>query len=376
MSRSTLSLRALLALAGALVAAPAAAGAQANDIGQLSIHGYFTQALARSVGAQHYGMTKDWSTDFRYAALQFRYDREKNGFVVQLNHRRLGESPIMDFESNVNVNWAFYERRISDATTVRVGRVPIPRGIYNEERAVGVVLPFYRVPVYMYDEAAFFSETIDGATLRHTFADGRPWSLDVHVFGGGWKMLAYDQQDTAGYTIYAARADQAVGTQLWLNTPVDGVRLGVAAQRWRYRYVDGQAIDRSEPAQQVRELQGSLDVTRRRYFVRAEALVQDYLDSDNLLTTYVQAGCRITRKLSLNVQGDYGEDRHQTFAPDWPSNVAWNRAGAVGLAYDFDPSLVLKVEQSWNRAVQVEQYVDANDPPRFNYTIVSLSAAF
>src|SRR3954452_18355667 len=136
-------LRSAPLLATAALLSALATTARAQGDGQLAIHGYLTQGLAVSHGAQFYGMTDQVSTDFRYAALQFRYDRKKDGFLLQVNNRRLGSSPITDYESAVNLNWAFYERRANDGTSFRFGRIPVPRGIYNEERSIGVVLPFY-----------------------------------------------------------------------------------------------------------------------------------------------------------------------------------------------------------------------------------------
>jgi steroid 5-alpha reductase family enzyme len=82
-----------------------------QDAPRVSIHGYLTQGWGLSTGVRFYGLTDDASTDFRYAALQLRYAPTDNDqFVVQLNHRRLGRSHITDFESDVSLNWAFYQR--------------------------------------------------------------------------------------------------------------------------------------------------------------------------------------------------------------------------------------------------------------------------
>ena len=65
--------------------------------------------------------------------------------------------------------------------------MPIPRGIYNELRSVGIALPMYRPPVVMYDEGAYFSETIDGLVLARTFLADRPWSIEANLYAGGWR---------------------------------------------------------------------------------------------------------------------------------------------------------------------------------------------
>jgi hypothetical protein len=160
---------------------------------RFSVHGYLTQAWAASTGVKFYGITGRPSTDIRYAAVQARFAATPSDhFLVQLNHRRLGRSPITDFESDVNLNWAFYQHTFDDGTSLKVGRMPIPRGIYNELRSVGVALPTYRPPVVLYDEGAYFSETIDGVVASRTFAADRAWSVEAHAYFGGWRSLVYD----------------------------------------------------------------------------------------------------------------------------------------------------------------------------------------
>ena len=361
---ATIATAFLYAIAGNAVA-------QSTDGGQLRIHGYLTQGYAVSEGAQHYGMTEQGSTDFRYAALQFRYDKKQDGFLLQLSGRRLGASPISDFESSVNVNWMFYERRMNNGTQLRIGRVPIPRGIYNEQRSIGVLLPFYRAPVIFYDEGAYFSETIDGAVLSHSFNADRPWSLDAHVYGGGWSLLSYDQSGS-DYAIGRVRAENAFGTQLWLNTPIDGLRLGVAAQKYLWRSIDddGALIMK----QDVYELHGSVDGNFSRVMLRAETLLQHY-ETDHYYANYVQAGLRLTPRLALNAMGEYAYEREYT-AGVYPLNFDWHRSAGIGANYYFSPSLVLKLENHWDKGIQVEQAATPLDPPRFHYFIASLSASF
>lgn len=355
-----------LALATLFALALPAAG-QEPDEGRLSIHGYLTQGYAVSDGTPFYGMTDQGSTDFRYAALQFRYDKKENGFLVQVNHRRLGKSPITDFESALNVNWAFYERRTEQGLAIRVGRVPVPRGIYNERRSIGVVLPFYRAPVIFYDEGAYFSETIDGLVLSKTFWSDRTWNLDAHLYGGGWYLLAYDQTGSE-YVVNRIRSENAIGSQLWVNTPIEGLRFGASAQTYRWESLtDGMT-------QQVKEYQASVDATFSRFMVRAETELMDFT-TDDYYASYLQTGINLTRKLSFNTQFEYAYERNWSF-PVYEEEFDWHKAAGVGIVYKFAPSLVFKAEHHWNKGIQVEQPADPANPPRFSYGILSLSASF
>lgn len=362
--------RAAVALAG-ILAFPTVAAAQ--SAGDIAIHGYLTQGWGATSGPQFYGIGKEGTTDLRTAALQFRYDRDENGFVVQVNHRRLGASAITDYESSVNLNWAFYERSIGDATKVKVGRIPIPRGIYNEQRSIGVLLPTYRPPVVFYDEGAYYSETIDGLVASHTFRDGHAWSVDLNAYGGGWSTLAYDQSGDV-YSVSRIRAENAYGAQLWLNTPVDGVRLGFASQHYRWRPIGEANAQAGDPAN-VTELHASLDATRSYGFLRAEAQQQDF-SADVFQSAYAQLGIRPVSRLLLVGEMQQARETQQTYAPDWPVDFTWHRSVGAGVNYSLSPALVLKVEHHWDRGIQVEQTADPRDPPKFRYLIASVSASF
>lgn len=58
----------------------------------------------------------------------------------------------MAFEPDVKLDWAFYERKLGQDTSIRVGRIPQPMGLLNETRYVGTLLPFYRAPYNFYQE--------------------------------------------------------------------------------------------------------------------------------------------------------------------------------------------------------------------------------
>lgn len=154
-----------------LVSASAAAQ---DGISKLSIHGYLSQAYAKSDGNQILGVDSEGTTDYRTAALLLRYEMSDfDSFVVQLSNERLGESPFGALREDVTFDWLFYERKIGGSTALRVGKVPNPFGIYAELRDVGILLPFYRPPNSIYQEF-FLSETIDGVSVSRDFHGESP----------------------------------------------------------------------------------------------------------------------------------------------------------------------------------------------------------
>ena len=136
------------------------------------------------------GIPEDGTWDYRILALQFRYAiSEKDTFIVQFSSRSLGESPINDLEDEIELDWAFYQRKLGDSTRLKIGRVQIPFGIFNEIRDVGTILPFYRPPYVFYQEGSYTSETVDGIVLSHIFATESESSLELNLWIGEYEFI-------------------------------------------------------------------------------------------------------------------------------------------------------------------------------------------
>ena len=81
----------------------------------MSVHGFLTQAFAISDGNQILGIDKDGTTDYRNLALQFRYDmNDQSNVVIQFEHRRMGESPVLKLQQDVELDWGFFEYRFHE----------------------------------------------------------------------------------------------------------------------------------------------------------------------------------------------------------------------------------------------------------------------
>ncbi len=385
-------------------------GAGGGMAPKFQFHGFLTQAYATSSFVKGgptsptsdesaLGIPEDGTTDYRFLALQFRYSiTPKDTVIVQLSSRAIGFSPIASIEDEIELDWAFYQRRLSDYLSLKVGRVQIPLGIYNEIRDVGTILPFYRPPFTFYREGSFTSETVDGVVLSYTFAPESTWSLEADVYAGEW-----DQFEVAGGSLENAiensanaRAKDAYGFQLWLNTPVDGLRFGLGGNSKRLTKgilrlpgVKGDRID---------DWYFSLDGTFERFVIRGE-----YHEFDPTLrgllpaplffkfpTWYVQAGIFATEKFHVWLQYETaGYEAESTIFTVGSYDRTDREDSAIGLNFNFRPDLVLKVE--YHEVEEEEERlvpVPAPFPPFFqlnpvifkaddgSYTIVSLSVSF
>lgn len=385
--------------------APPSAPARAEMASRFQFHGFLTQAYATANfvnGApisptsdeEALGIPEDGTTDYRFLALQFRYSiTPKDLVIVQLSSRAIGFSPIGDFEDEIELDWAFYQRRVTDYLSLKVGRVQIPLGIYNEIRDVGTILPFYRPPFSFYREGSFTSETLDGLALSYTFAPESAWSLEADVYVGEW-----DQFEVGGppnFRSAFARATDAYGFQLWLNTPVVGLRFGLGANS--KRLTEGALRDPGAKGDRIDDWYVSLDGTFGRFVFRSEfrefepTLRSQALPAPFFFTLpawYAQFGYLATEKFHVWLQFETAGYEVESAAFTVGSYDRTDREDlGMSLNYNFRPDLVLKVEY---HEVEEEEdtLVPVFGPAGFklhpvifkadngSYTIVSLSVSF
>lgn len=334
---------------------------------KLVVHGFLSQAYAFSDGNQIVGIPEEGTTDYRTAALQMRMSMTENDtFAVQLSHERLGRSPVQAVHEDVELDWIFYERRFGQSG-VKVGRLPIPFGIYNEVRDVGTILPFYRPARPMYEETSFATETIDGVLLVHRFDLGGGWLLDGDVHYGTW--------ETFDAALRRIKADNSVGIEIWLATPVEGLRLGLGGFRFDTETTIGPATIRAH-----RQL-SHLSIDGR--FGRVQAQIEIKRDTAQFVSGgsaadvwggYGFVGVELTDRLTALAEYDFLDVKlpNTDKAPD--------RDRALGVSYRFRSDLVLKAEYHWVHGFRTDEggLIPGRPVPDFEtqFGIVSLATSF
>ena len=403
--------RAATVLLGCSFAVSVFAQDQPGAKSKLEVHGFLTQAYATGnflkgrfpnpdgspAGPTQseiaLGVPDDGTFDYRNMAIQFRYGiSDKDVMIVQLSSRSLGDSPITAAEDEIELDWAFYERKLSDHTSLKVGRVQIPYGIFNEVRDVGTILPFFRPAYNIYQEGSFTSETVDGASLSHTFGADSDWSLDADVYFGQWDLVEIDLFTGKALT---AKAKDSYGTQLWLNTPVSGLRLGAAYQ---HREVSEGTLRLPGQSSKFGDWLLSVDAPFEKWVFRAEyrnfssdpqpipvLLATDFeLEVD---TYYVQVGWHPTDSFRVYLQYEDTDLWQNASSFTRAHSLAFRKDSAIALNYVFSTNVVLKAE--YHEVEETDQtFFPVFTPgglkldPQFaaldggNYTILSLSASF
>lgn len=366
-----------------------------------ALHGYLTTAYADlspskapslSSGEIILGIPEDGTWDYRIAALQLRYDpHPKHTFLVQLSHRKFGDSPLDQVDNTVDLDWLFYQYRFSDYSSLRLGRFAIPHGIFNEIRDVGVVLPFFRPSYNFYREGGFFSETVDGIGLSHTFNPDGDWSVDADIYYGEYTLLEQGTSQQGATESRKVDAKDVIGIQLWLNTPVSGLRIGAGTQQYTVQAGSTFNTDKAKWKQYFASIDGSFE----RFVARAEYKRVDFTidnagfpDGDAYLDIYYgQVGLHATDKLSLYYQAEFS-DAYQN-APIFLRAAQFNEREdqGISLVYAFRPNVVLKGEYHEQKFDVATSIVPVFTPTgvklgigftefQSEYTIFSLSLSF
>lgn len=327
--------------AATLVSAMTPGAARAQD-DRLSIHGSANIGYGKTDGLPYFGLNQDGTSDYRAVALQFGYKAsDKDRFVTQLLHRKFGTSPLSAITPDIEPIWAFYEHRFDNGVTLKAGRNPLPRGLFNEVRFIGTLLPFYRVGNAVYGETL---ENIDGLVLRKPFQLASGWSLDSYLFGGGYDLKAQIPTST-GNTVIRIRNENSIGAQLWLNTPVKGVRVGSFVQS--YKSTPSASLPEAERPNRTLTAMYSGEAVFSKAFARGELTTfnSDGSSYVKFSSYYVQGGITPTEQWTLAAEYDAGTN-NISFAPAPIPNLdlPLNQELSVGVTYKPSPSVAFKLE--------------------------------
>jgi hypothetical protein len=362
---------ALVALA---FVAPAAARSQ--DIAdKLQFHASLDWGYGLSDGLPVFGVNHQGTTDYKTIAVQFRYLLDdKDQFVTQLLSLSLGTSPMAATQPAILPVWAYYQHKEGD-WTFKVGRDPLPRGIYNEVRRIGTLLPFYRVGSDVYQETL---EYIDGVVVSRRFDLGHDWAFEGNAFAGGTDLKALLPSST-GVTVIQARLENVYGGQVWLNTPIKGLRAGA--------FVANYQVPGSGPSlTTLYSLDGNFD----HFFARGEYTEFSSKGPKSDYTAwYGMGGIKLGEKVTLASQYMVA-NRYISFpAPIAPLTVQLSTDVSEGIVYAPSANVALKFEvhrhEGYSFDTNVPTFVPPTGPPfvmglapasKANYLIASIAISF
>ncbi|MDO6563733.1 hypothetical protein Q4488_10105 [Amphritea sp. 1_MG-2023] len=212
----------------------------ANDFDEnLSVNGFVTQGFFYTDDNNVYGESSDnGSFDFHEIGLNaaYRFTPKLRG-AVQLMSRQAGEID----NGEPKLDYALLDYRFTDSVEqafgVRIGRLKVPFGFYNETRDVAFTRPGIMLPQSIYfDQARDLELSIDGAILYGSISVPSGW-LDIDLLYGSPQTdtnveYAYLSMDAAG------KFDDSEGVmgRVIFNSDGGRVRIGTTLAEYRLGY--------------------------------------------------------------------------------------------------------------------------------------------
>jgi hypothetical protein len=352
--------------------------ALAQDIpDRLELHASLNAGYGRASALPVFGIPLTGTSDYRVFTVQGRYSLSENDqLVAQVFNRRLGTSPLASAISDVTMQWAYFQHKTGDVT-VKIGRNPLPRGMFNEVRYIGTVLPFFR-PANEVTGEAF--DALDGAvvTYRHSLPLGL--ELEQHGFVGGSEQRSIAATST-GQEVRIARAENLFGGQTFMTLPVAGLRVGAYGARYNFN----QATARGYRTNVILSAEAT-PFERLKLDTEHGRITGDGPANDNRAGDY-QATFRLTSRLS--VAGQHVYKKRMLYFANADLNQMFDEVKSDGasLIVGLTSNSVLKVENHWSNgysydtstpviASQTATSVTLNDPQAAHYFLVSIAASF
>lgn len=221
--------------AAVLVAGLALAHTTAHADGDIDVlgtplesHGFVSQGFILSTSNNYLAdETTHGSFEFSEAAINFTLqltDRLRTG--MQLFAHDLGRSG----DYRATFDWYYLDYHWQDWLGVRVGRVKLPFGLYNDTSdidaaRVPVLLPGSIYPPQNRD----YLLALTGVDLYGYRVLCRGGALDYHLYGGTI-FVPFETQPGSPVAVLDAKVPYVAGGRLLWETPLEGLRLGASVQ--------------------------------------------------------------------------------------------------------------------------------------------------
>ncbi|NOY71472.1 MAG: hypothetical protein GXP14_03715 [Gammaproteobacteria bacterium] len=240
-------------------------------------------------------------------------------------------SSASENDYNTQIDWAFASYTLSEAFTLRAGKIKFPVGLVNEYVDVGVTYPWISAPLLLYSNepngAQATREAYTGASLLWTEEMG-DWTLGSDLFFGQVDLEGMVVKGLLGLTVRANWDDtvelQASAYEGEMNTDPAGMpMMAMMNEKTHGARLVGIKVDWHNIVAYAEAAQVTMDVTMMGTKIG---------DSD---VWYATLGYRIGRFLPHFTRQEWDRD-----------NGANHSLSTLGLAYRVTDSVVIKAEQS------------------------------
>lgn len=387
------------------------------DFGEsVQVHGFASQGYLLSSNNNFLAQSRGGSyefTDFGLNANWAMFDRLRIG--AQVFYRNLGDFS----EDKVVLDWALLDYQPHHFVGVRLGKVKMPMGLYNENRDNDFLQSTIFLPQSIYDESRRDNNLAYlGGGLYGNLPTGSWGDLDYHFFTGEStfpddSILAQSTERSllenidknnqkpaaqqnpllpASLESHERENEELYGGALVFNSSVTDLRLGFSLLRAKnYIYVNGMTTPLTE------------SIIKNKFVVSLEYAWQDWL----FVTEYGESDRKTVSAGVVTMDGPsqsyYGmisyspfenwtftalydefyrlkHDKDGSSKPNSPSYMGWRKDFGLAARYDFTDSWSLKTEYHYIDGGAMQLGVtnpDAQYPDRYwNFFAAKLSYNF
>jgi hypothetical protein len=340
----------------------------AQDLAGIVVHGFVSQGFLFSSSNNYLSMkSSDGSPQWTDGAVSISDSLTDNLRVgIQLHMYQLGEFG----GSNVQVDWASGDYRVSDHFGIRAGKVKTVWGLFNDSQDIDAVFLWILLPQgsYSIDHKSFYLSHIGGDIYGGIPLGKRAGTLHYVAYAG---QATIDLNDgyiktfaELGLVFTNSLAGKTYGGDLQWETPLRGLILGSSGNMLA---ADGTAPAGSfhSPAYLVPSMYGKF--TRGKVYLAGEydrIPINAIITIGSTVIPFVSDGrswfAMGSYRLRKNFQVGSYYSHYVNKASDTTQPANYSKDLAVSARYDFNDYFYAKIEGHFLRGTALGYYSDTN----------------
>ncbi len=202
-----------------------------SNLERVDIHGFISQGYLQSTENNFLADTKDGSFQFNEMGINFSTNiAKKLQLGIQFFARDLGDLG----NDKIVVDWAFADYRWEDWLGIVVGKIKLPKGLYNETKDIDMLRTFVLLPQSVYKAA--WRDTLTAnkgvgiygklpvnmlGSINYQFQSG---VVNIETVSGVAKSIEATDPDNVDVTGFDVSYTNS-GSLVW-DTPFSGLRIG------------------------------------------------------------------------------------------------------------------------------------------------------
>ena len=221
-----------------------------GDLTSLEVHAFASQGFLLT-SDNNYIDTKSKNGTFQFSEIGINFTKsltDKLRFGLQFDAQDFGTNGNYNFKAD----WFYADYRVKDWFGMRVGRVKIPFGLYNEINDVDSARTFVLLPQSVYPvQSRDYLLAQTGGEIYGYLRMGAAGALDYRAYGGTIYFSTTQAQIASPYQLVSINVPFLVGGRLLWETPLEGLRVGGSVQTLRLDTdisFQGQTFDIEIPA--------------------------------------------------------------------------------------------------------------------------------